>query len=256
MRSEFWNFIKSFNKRLLLYTMVVTTFVFLGSFPYFLFKLILFFVHLALNIMFMVTYSRHFIYPNIKLLLLSRKGLEIPVPEEIVKLQKEMGVRIKSLKVVDGLNTVCITLWKEVLVGRWILEALTRDEFKAVLAHEFAHQKGKHTIWRVLLTIPLFFIPIFSWSNLCFPILINRLFTQVIITILACASIFAFMVVMMTPIDWILELKADKTAAKYAGKENIKSALLKLTPKERLEQPTETHPSTMERIKHIEKLSN
>jgi len=194
-------------------------------------------------------------YPNIKLLLLSREGLEIPVPQEIVKLQKEMGVRIKSLKVVDGLNTVCITLWKEVLVGKRVLEALTRDEFKAILAHEFAHQKGKHTIWRVLLTIPLYFIPIFSWSNLCFPVLINMLFTQVIITILACTSIFAFMVVMMTPIDWTLELKADKTAAKYAGKENIKSALLKLTSKEKLEHPTETHPSTLERIRKLDKLT-
>ena len=58
---------------------------------------------------------------------------------------------------------------------------------------------------------------------------------------------------MMIPINWWLEGRADKIAAKYVGKEYIKSALLTLADKKNLNEPSETHPPIMKRIKLIEK---
>jgi Zn-dependent protease with chaperone function len=65
-------------------------------------------------------------------------------------------------------------------------------------------------------------------------------------------AIFVFVMVGMIPVSWCLELKADQIAAKYVGKEHIKSALLKISKD--VNEPSETHPSTADRIKTIDKL--
>ncbi len=66
-------------------------------------------------------------------------------------------------------------------------------------------------------------------------------------------GLLAFILVTMIVPNWILEFKADRIAAKFAGKENIKSALLKFVNKEDYEEPSETHPSIAERVKRIDK---
>lgn len=74
------------------------------------------------------------------------------------------------------------------------------------------------------------------------------------LSIFAAISLSAFTLVVTIPVSWLLEFKADETAAKFVGKENIKSALIKLTPKEKLNIASETHPSTLERVKRLDKL--
>jgi len=56
----------------------------------------------------------------------------------------------------------------------------------------------------------------------------------------------------MIPINWCTEVDADKFAAKLVGKEHIKSALLKIVEKDKLDEPSETHPSIAERIRLID----
>ena len=57
---------------------------------------------------------------------------------------------------------------------------------------------------------------------------------------------FAFILVILIPINWLIEFDADKFAAKHIGKDHIKSALLKLSDADKLEEPSETHPSIAE----------
>jgi len=54
------------------------------------------------------------------------------------------------------------------------------------------------------------------------------------------------------PIQWELEKRADRAAVKYVGREAIKSALLALEKGERMNEPSETHPPTSNRIKWID----
>lgn len=64
----------------------------------------------------------------------------------------------------------------------------------------------------------------------------------------------AFLFLAMIPVNWLAELRADKVAVKFEGKENMQSALLKLTKQEEQDQPSETHPSIKQRIKRIEEM--
>jgi len=63
-----------------------------------------------------------------------------------------------------------------------------------------------------------------------------------------------FLLVVLIPVNWLVEFDADKFAVKLVGKEYIKSALLKLVDADRFEEPSETHPSAAERVKRIDKL--
>lgn len=254
MISELWNFIKSFNEKLLLYMTVVTSFVFFGSFPNLVVKLFFLCIHIVTGALFTVVFSFDFVYPSIKVVLAARKGIRIPIPMEISKLQQRMGKRINGIKVVEGINNICVTIRNDILIERKFLEILDKDEITGAIAHEIAHKKGKHAIWKLLATIAAILIASFSWSNLYSPIFFNETFTQFMLSIFAAISLSAFTLVMTIPVSWLLEFKADETAAKFVGKENIKSALIKLTPKEKLNIASETHPSTLERVKRLDKL--
>lgn len=127
-------------------------------------------------------------------------------------------------------------------------------EILAVVTHELVHKKGKHILLRLVTMIPFLALAMYSWSRLYSPIFFTESFTQIVLTVMVNIGLLAFMLVTMIVPNWILEFKADRTAAKFAGKENIKSALLKLVDKENYEEPSETHPSVAERIKRIDKL--
>jgi Zn-dependent protease with chaperone function len=58
------------------------------------------------------------------------------------------------------------------------------------------------------------------------------------------------------PINWYLEFRADRIAAKFVGREYMKSALTKLAKSKNYDvnEPSETHPSITERIKELDRL--
>ena len=64
-------------------------------------------------------------------------------------------------------------------------------------------------------------------------------------------SFLSAAVVCMIPISWYFELQADKIATLYTGKMSMISALKKLTIGRDPNEPSLTHPSPNDRIKHI-----
>jgi Zn-dependent protease with chaperone function len=90
------------------------------------------------------------------------------------------------------------------------------------------------------------------WSRFTTPVIFNLTVTGIIFGLMMGLALLALIILLMIPISWILEFRADINAAKAVGAEHVKSALLKLTEKEKIMLHSETHPSTYERIKHIE----
>jgi len=200
-----------------------------------------------------VIFGRLFLLPGVQQILAYRKSRIIQIPDEIVYLSNQIGVEIKKLRIAEGLCNAYV-IGGAIVLGKNLLEKLNLAEILAVIAHELAHKKGKHIPLRLVIMIPFLALAMYSWSRLYSPIFFTESFTQIVLTVMVNIGLLAFMLVTMIVPNWILEFKADRTAAKFAGKENIKSALLKLVDKENYEEPSETHPSVSERIKRIDKL--
>ena len=226
---------------------------FFGSIPILFVKLLFLSLFIIAAGLFLVIFGQLFILPGVQQILAYKKSQSIQIPNEIAYLSNKMGVKINEIKIVEGVCNAYV-IGGAVVLGKKLLEKLDLDEILAVIAHELAHKKGKHILLRFLITIPLLAIAMYSWSKLYSPIFFTESFTQIVLTVMVNIGLLAFMLVIMIIPNWILEFKADKAAAKFAGKENIKSALLKLVDKENLEEPSETHPSIAERIKRINKL--
>jgi len=256
MLSELWRFFKAnFSKRLAIYTIVVMSLTFFGSIPSLFVKLLLFPVFTVAAGLFLVIFGRLFLLPGVQQILAYRKSQIIEIPDEIVFLSNHIGVKIEKIRIAEGLRNAYV-IGGAIVLGKKLLEELNLAEILAVIAHELAHKKGKHLLLRFLIMIPFVSLAMYSWSRLYSPIFFTKSFTQIVLTIMVNIGLLAFMLVTMIVPNWILEFKADETAAKFVGKENMKSALLKLVNKENYEEPSETHPSVAERVKRLDKLQN
>ena len=254
MLGELWRFIKAdFSKRLAIYTIVVMSLTFFGSIPSLFVKLLFLSVFTIAAGLFLVIFGRLFLLPGVQQILAYRKSQIIQIPDEIIYLSNQIGVEIKKLRIAEGLCNAYV-IGGAVVLGKKLLGKLNLAEILAVIAHELAHKKGKHILLRLVIIIPFLALAMYSWSRLYSPIFFTESFTQIVLTVMVNIGLLAFMLVTMIVPNWILEFKADRTAAKFAGKENIKSALLKLVDKGNYEEPSETHPSVAERIKRIDKL--
>lgn len=252
MLREFWNIVRvSFKKRFILYYLVVLSMTLFGSFPSLVVKFAAFGVLVAASVLFIPVFTSQFI-SAIRQFLVHRSRVKLPISNEIVDLSKRVGAHVKELGIVRGCTAY--VLGKSLVLGTELLDRLTFDERQAVVAHELGHIKRKHAIFRVILLTPLLAVLLFSWSRLYSPIFFTESITQIILTIMMNIAMLAFVMLAMIPINWYIELEADRIAARCAGKENIKSALLKLANKKNLKEPSETHPSIAERIKAIDKL--
>jgi Zn-dependent protease with chaperone function len=65
-------------------------------------------------------------------------------------------------------------------------------------------------------------------------------------------GMIAYIIVALVLVYWCFEKDADLTATKYVGKESLKSALLALMEKDKLNEPSETHSPVNKRIKWID----
>jgi len=171
-------------------------------------------------------------------LIFRTKATERPLPDEIAALSREMGLKIRKMKTIPKMCNA-YARGNQVFVGEELLNKLDLAQLKAVLAHEFGHIKGKHMTIQLLYMLPIAAYLSLNWHNLP-PIMLNL-------------GLFAYMIVAMIPIQWELERRADLTAAKYVGKEAIKSALLAIEDKDKLNEPSETHPPTSKRLKWLDK---
>lgn len=252
MLREFLNFIKSFKKRFALYYMVVLAANIFGTFPFLLVKLFALGIFFASSIFFLpVAFS--FFVSVIKQFSLHRSRVKIPLSMEIAELAKRIGVTITELAIVKANNAY--VMGRSLVLGTGLLEKLSYDERQAVVAHELGHIKRRHIIIKGVFLGLFWAFLMWSWSNFRLPIIFSELVTQIILIVVLNVAGFAFLLLVLIPINWWAELDADKFAAKFVGKEHIKSALLKLVDADELKEPSETHPSVAERVRHIDKLN-
>lgn len=167
-----------------------------------------------------------------------KKAEVVPVPLEISRLADKMGVRIKEFRI---RRNFCNAYVKNgvLVLGKELIEKLNLQQCLAVVAHELGHIKEKHVLIRFLALIPIL-LSAYTWLELPLSFCL--------------IALFAYTYVMMIPINWWLETRADKIAAKYVGKKHIKSALFILAGKKNLNEPSETHPPTIKRIEVVDEV--
>jgi len=251
MLREFWNFIKSFKKRFVLYCFVVLSGSIFGSFPSLLVKLCALSVFVVSSVFFLPIAVSQFA-SAIKQLTMHKSGIQVSIPLEIANLANKAGVTIKELRIVKA--NIAYVIGKSLVLGIELVDKLDRNELLAVVAHELGHIKRRHLLIKIAFLILFWIILMLSWSSFSSPIFLNETVTQIILTVVLNIMEFAFLLVVFIPINWLIEFDADKFAAKLVGKEHIKSALLKIVDADEVEEPSETHPSVAERVNRIDKL--
>jgi len=255
MLKDAWQILRaSFNKRLWLYYAVVTCFTMFGSIPIMSFKLVFLAALVPIASLFLIILGRNFLYPTFKFIWLSRKAPRLPVPNQLEQLAKRMNTPLEEIKIINIKEKNAFATRKGIVFTKGLLDALNKGEIMSVTAHELAHIKGKHVTYKFIALMGMMTAIMVVWLRFTYPILFNETITQVVLQATLDIAVLAFLLVAMIPLNWVAELRADKAAVKFEGKENLKSALLKLTKPEEQDQPSETHPSTKERIKHIEEM--
>jgi Zn-dependent protease with chaperone function len=165
-----------------------------------------------------------------------------------------------ALKSKVKLNKLGISNWKRanafayslpikggnVILTKEIVEQLNDKELLAVIYHELGHIKNKDSFKMFLfssLLLPLSTLKTwilfreFDWSDYLILTLVTSLIEMGI-----------------SKLQKRAEYMADEFAARYCGKENIINALLKITPENKRDLSSYSHPSTNERIKRLEKM--
>ena len=211
----------------------------------------LFFAFFTASGLFMPIFASQFL-SQLKQILAHRKTEKFPISNEIADLTKRIGGTFKKLGIGEGCNAY--VMGKTLVLGIDLIKRFDFDKRQAVVAHEAGHRKERHWLIRALAIFPLLLIPWYSWSKLYSPIFFSESITQIILTVMVSIAFLAYVMVIMIPINWYLEVRADRIAARFVGKESIKSALLALSNRENLEESSESHPSIAERVKLIEKL--
>jgi Zn-dependent protease with chaperone function len=178
-----------------------------------------------------------FYWENFKLIF-RNKSVEVPLPDEFSSLARKMGLKITKMKIFPNICNA-YAQGNQVFVGQKLLEKLNPEEIKAVIAHEFGHIKGRHVVVQIVYILPIMAFFALSWSRL--PPIMTEL------------GLFAYMMFALVPIRWWAEKRADLAAIKQVGKEPLKSALIALVGKEKMNEPSETHPAVSQRIKWIDK---
>lgn len=180
------------------------------------------------------------LYLNNLSLIFKTKTIDQPLPDELKELARAMGVKVKKMKIFPkALNAYA--RGNQLFIGQKLLEQLNSEQIKAVVAHEFGHMKERHAILQILYIIPIMLFVSLVWNG------IPAAFMQI--------GLIAYMMVALIPIQWLIEARADRAAAKYVSKESIKEALLAIAEKHNLNEYSESHPSILNRIKWIDELN-
>ena len=245
MLSELWNFIKvSFKKRMFLYEIEVLSLMLFGLFP--LLGLVTF---LVASILLAPSFSS-MISSQFKMLFTKKYEADQKIRNEINEIADQLGVRVKRVLVAKGLCNAYVRFGTLVL-GEKLLERYGPGERRAAIAHELGHIKEKHIWFKIVAVVVLSIPPLWIWLRLYWPIIINELTTQVVVNIMVNLALLAYLIVVMIPSNWYMEVRADRIAVGIAGKACLISALLAIVTREEFELPSEDHPAVSERIKLI-----
>lgn len=226
-----------FKIRILIYTLVILSATMANVFTAPLFKLfwILLLVVSAEAATFIFTRAA---FENIVMAILHR-GTVQPMPIEVQDLAQRMVVRIKTFKVAPNFHNA-YTNGNNVVIGQTLMDELTKDELLAVIAHELAHIKENHLLIRLGVLIPIFFIATINFYGLP--------------EILGGIAVLSYVMLVLTPLNWYLEVRADRLARQFVGAEAMKSALTILIGGKDMKEASETHPPIAKRIESLDKL--
>lgn len=244
----------SFKKRFVLYYCLLLSLIFLGSFPFLVVQVIACAVFVTASALFLTIFAFQFKY-QMRLLSAHKNREKLPeIPKDISCLSRHIGTTIKDFGIVKSCTAYVIG--KSLVNGVDLLKILTFDERQAVNAHELGHIREHHGIYRALAILPLIVTGILMFSPLRIPIILTMPITQILMSVMLNIAMLAFVMMTTIPINWYLEFRADRIAAKFVGKEQLKSALLKMAKSINIDvnEPSETHPSINERIKALNKL--
>jgi len=206
------------------------------------------------SILFLTIFTFQFKY-QIKQLLAHRNREKLKqVPQDVEELSKQIGVEVKNFGIVK--DCTAYVIGKSLVAGIDLLRILDFDERQAVVAHELGHIREHHGFYRAIAILPLCGVILYIFSRMRIPIILTMPLTQFILTVMFNIAGLAFILVATIPINWYLEFRADRIAAKFVGREYIKSALTKLAKNmnHKVDEPSETHPSITERIKELDRL--
>ncbi|XRP96471.1 M48 family metalloprotease [Methanocaldococcus sp. 16A] len=183
------------------------------------------------------------------------------VNDLIKKLNAKPFKEIKIIKNDDMANAMVSGFFNEKLIlTTKLIDILTKDELKSIIAHEIAHKKKNHT---KQMTFVWFIVGILMFSS--FPYIIDitknifgdHWYVGVIIII----SLYLLSIIGDRYFSKRLEREADIIAAKIINPEIYIKALSKLhyanyIPKEGIFNIISTHPPLIKRIKYIQKELN
>jgi Zn-dependent protease with chaperone function len=252
MIGDLWRLIKiGFKKRFTIYYSVDLSLIFFGAFPFLVLKLIAFAAFIIAGTFFVSIFASQFI-SQVKQLWAHRKRTRMPVTKEIAALSNLTGAKLKDLGFVK--EETAYVFGKSLVLGIDLVKKLSVVERQAVVAHELGHIRERHGLWKIGSIFPIIGFGLYSFSKFSSPIFFNEPTTQAICTIMLNIGMLALVMFATIPVNWYLELRADRFAARFAGKENIKSALSKLGTARSRQEASETHPSISERLKALDKL--
>jgi Zn-dependent protease with chaperone function len=240
---DWWNIRKlGFKKRMIVLSLVIASTTLYVVFADPLMKLLWLLVLLCSAELFTFIYTP--IYVTNLWLRLTYKKKTIPmteamiaIPEQITNLVNEVGVKVDEFRVQPSLRNAYV-IGKTVVIGLPLIKELEPDEVLAIVAHELGHIKQKPSAVRALIMLGGF-LSIWSWFTLPIQIFI--------------IASLAYFTVIMIPFNWVLECQADRVAKRFVGSVSLHSALLKISDRKNLNEPSEDHPSISNRLKLLKK---
>ncbi|MBN1797725.1 MAG: M48 family metallopeptidase [Spirochaetales bacterium] len=200
--------------------------------------------------------------------------------QKINALLKKVHYKSKGIFIMDGSKRskhsnayfTGIGKTKRIVLFDTLINILKENEITAVLAHEIGHQKKKHIIKMLILSILSVLLAFFliqlllNYHPLYTAFGFSRVSLHAVLILLSlCSGAFTFM---LTPLFSLLSRKHEYTADKYAAQQvtkgamHLKNALLSLS-KDNLSNLTPhplysfyyySHPTLAERVKALEKL--
>jgi len=175
---------------------------------------------------------------------LSERGVlhakEEPFPEVFRDLAQKMKFKPRRFKTTQ-IKTAALTAWNDLIMCSDWLTALSEDEQKAIVAHEFAHG-----LLRGYLLTSLFLISLVSFIPVSPLLEGSSLFVQ-LPRVISYALILIPLLFFVT--SWLLELSADRRAAKEISTNSMINALLSISNPKTRDKHSLTHPSINFRIK-------
>jgi Zn-dependent protease with chaperone function len=170
-----------------------------------------------------------------------------------VEMNTDVKIRIINQNLINAFATGVLPFSKIILLGAPLFKQFTKDELKAIIAHEIGHTRKHHLLYLTLIMILIqisllilhqfFILPLISLYGL------GWVYKGISIGILFVLGneVFSYF-------QRKTEYSADKFAAEAVGKTNYANVLRKLDEVTggKLQSKTATHPTLNERLNHIE----